>query len=65
MTLDKTTLTIVYLGLLLGLPLAGMVVAAKLAWRGILTTARRPGWRIWAYYLLNPFHTKSSGARDT
>jgi hypothetical protein len=40
---DKTTLAIVYLGLLFGVPAVLAMVAAKLAWRGVSPIAQRLG----------------------
>jgi hypothetical protein len=43
MKLDKTTLAIVYLGLLAGIPVVLGMVAVKLAWHGVSSMAQKLG----------------------
>ncbi|HJN87616.1 MAG: hypothetical protein QF714_04450 [Dehalococcoidia bacterium] len=43
MTLDKTTRAIIYLALLFGVPVVLAIIAVKLTWRGVSSTAQKVG----------------------
>jgi hypothetical protein len=65
MTLDKTTRAIIYPGLLFGIPMVLAIVAVKLTWRGVSSTAQKAG--SFGLLLCRPFvvirHRKQSSVR--